>query len=101
MKIFTTRLIILLAVLLAVSSDAFSQIEVRIRPAAPVVRARPMAPSRRHVWIDGGWVYRGQGYVWTDGYWVVPRPGMVWVPGRWRRSHRGYIWIPGQWRRRY
>ena len=91
----------LFALLTIFSLAASAQVEVRIRPAVPVIRARPIAPSPRHIWIDGGWVYRGNGYVWSDGYWVVPRPGMFWVPGRWRRSHRGYIWIPGQWRRRY
>ena len=94
------RVAMLIVLLVTLSFVASAQIEVRIRPAAPVER-RTIAPSRRHVWIEGGWVYRGNGYVYTPGYWVVPRPGMVWVPGRWRRSHRGWIWIPGQWRRRF
>ncbi|MEO5591161.1 MAG: YXWGXW repeat-containing protein [Chitinophagaceae bacterium] len=98
---YANRLITLFALLMIFSFGAFAQIEVRIRPSAPVVRARPISPSRRHVWIDGGWVYRGNGYVYTNGYWAIPRPGMVWVQGRWRRSHRGYIWVPGQWRRRF
>ena len=93
-------MIMLFALLVSLSFAASAQIEVTVRPNAPMER-RPMAPSRRHVWVDGGWVYRGNGYVWTPGSWVVPRPGMVWVPGSWRRSHRGYIWVPGQWRRRY
>ncbi|MFT3933537.1 MAG: hypothetical protein QM726_07985 [Chitinophagaceae bacterium] len=101
MKASFSRLLMLFALLVLVSFEASSQIEVRIRPNVPVARPRPIAPSPRHVWVDGGWAYRGNAYVWTDGYWVVPRPGMVWVPGRWRRSHRGYIWVPGQWRRRY
>ncbi|HTE10611.1 MAG TPA: YXWGXW repeat-containing protein [Chitinophagaceae bacterium] len=101
MKKYANRLLMLFALLMIFSIDASAQIEIRIRPSAPVVRARPIPPSRRHVWIDGGWTYRGNAYVWSDGYWVVPRRGMVWVPGRWRHSHRGYTWIPGQWRRRY
>jgi len=101
MKIQTNGIVMFFALLITLSFAASAQIEVSIRPSAPVARARPLAPSPRHIWIDGGWVYHGNGYVWSDGYWVVPRPGMFWVPGRWRRSHRGYIWIPGQWRRRY
>lgn len=90
----------LFALLLSLSFAASSQIEVTVRPSAPMER-RPPAPSPRHVWVDGGWTYRGNGYVWVPGSWMMPRPGMVWVPGRWRRGHRGYIWVPGQWRRRY
>jgi len=101
MKTSLNKVVMFFALLFTFSLTASAQIEVRIRPNAPVVRARPIAPSPRHIWIDGGWAYRGNGYVWSDGYWVVPRPGMIWVPGRWRRSHRGYIWVPGQWRRRY
>jgi len=100
MKNIAGKITMLFACLITLSFIAAAQIEVRIRPVAPVER-RTIAPSRRHVWIEGGWVYRGNGYVYAPGYWVVPRPGMVWVPGRWRRSHRGWVWIPGQWRRRF
>ncbi|MEP7280243.1 MAG: YXWGXW repeat-containing protein [Bacteroidota bacterium] len=100
MKTQSRKIILFFGLLMSFSFAASSQIVVRVRPAAPVVRGRPLAPSPRHVWIDGGWVYRGHGYVWTNGYWMTPRPGMVWVQGRWRHSHRGYVWVPGQWRRR-
>lgn len=95
-----SKIAMLFALLIMISFAATAQIEVRIRPTAPVER-RMNAPSRQHIWIEGGWIYRGNGYVYKPGYWVVPRPGMVWAPGRWRRSHRGWVWVPGQWRRRF
>jgi hypothetical protein len=101
MKKSANKIVMLFALLIGFSFAASAQIEVRVRPVAPVIRARPIAPSPRHVWVDGGWVYRGNGYVWTDGYWVMPRPGMIWAPGRWRDTRRhGSIWVPGAWRRR-
>jgi hypothetical protein len=100
MKKFSNRVVMLFALMMAFSLAASSQIEVRIRPNSPVMRARPIAPSPRHVWVEGGWEYRGNNYAWNDGYWVVPRPGMIWVGGSWRRSHRGWVWVPGRWRRR-
>ena len=99
MKISLHKIVLIAAVFMTLSFAAGAQIEVRIRPSAPMER-RSIAPSRRHVWVEGGWNYRGNGYVYAPGYWVVPRPGMVWVPGNWRRSRHGYIWVPGRWRRR-
>jgi hypothetical protein len=100
MKAFANRIVMLFALLMAFSFAASSQIVVRVRPNAPVVRARPLAPSPRHVWVDGEWAYRGNAYVWTDGYWVAPRPGMIWVGGSWRHRRGGWAWVPGHWRRR-
>ena len=101
MKKYANRILMLFALLMLFSFDASSQIVVKVRPNAPVIRARPLAPSPRHIWIDGGWSYRGRGYVWTDGYWVVPRHGMVWIAGSWRHRRGGWEWVPGHWRRRY
>ena len=101
MKKYISRGILLLAVLFSLSMEASSQVVVRVRPTAPVLRARPLAPSPRHIWIDGGWAYRGNAYVWSDGYWVAPRPGMIWVGGGWRHRRGGWAWVPGHWRRRF
>jgi hypothetical protein len=101
MKKYIIGGILLLAVLGCTSMEASSQVVVRVRPAAPLTRLRPLAPSPRHIWIDGGWAYRGNGYVWTDGYWAVPRPGMIWVGGGWRHRRDGWVWMPGHWRRRF
>jgi len=69
---------------------------VQVRPNAPVY-ARPMAPSRNHVWIDGNWVWRNGGYVYQQGYWVVPRRGQTYVAGRWQNNRGGWQWVPGRW----
>ncbi len=93
------RTIALLSLLVAgVSFSACAQVYVNIRPAAPVI-VRPVAPSPRHVWVDGGWAVRGGRYVWTDGYWVVPRRGHHYIPGRWDHRRGGWVWVGGYWRR--
>ena len=73
---------------------------VKIRPTETVVVNRPPAPSPRHVWIEGDWVWRGGVYVHEPGRWVIPDRGAVWIPGHWRSTRRGWYWIPGHWRRR-
>lgn len=74
------------------------RIFVKIQPVAPVI-VRPVAPSVRHVWIEGEWVWRGAEYVWQPGYWVVPEPHKAWIPGHWRKAYGGWNWVPGHWRR--
>jgi hypothetical protein len=81
------------------STDSSAQVIIRVRPAPPVI-VRPVAPSARHIWIDGNWVWRGNNYVWVDGYWAEPRPGFRWVPGHWKHRRGGWFWVPGHWRRR-
>ena len=69
---------------------------VTVRPAA-VITVRPPAPSPRHIWVSGNYVWRGGRYVWVEGYWAPPRPGRYWVEGHWRESRGGYAWVPGHW----
>ena len=99
MKKYVNRIVLAVMLVVGFSAASSAQVIVKVRPAAPVV-VRPVAPSPRHVWIDGGWVIRGGRYVWTDGYWVAPRRGFVWVPGYWAPRRGGYVWIPGRWVRR-
>lgn len=40
-------------------------------PPVPV-EYRTMAPSARHVWIDGDWIWGGSRYNWRPGYWATP-----------------------------
>jgi hypothetical protein len=100
--IVKTFLVFIVAVFTQVSSQA--QFIVKIRPSAPVVvRSRPPAPSPRHVWVDGEWVWRGNQYVYTEGRWTEPRyAGARWVPGHWKYHRRrgGWFWVPGHWNRR-
>lgn len=81
------------------AGDSLAQVVIRVRPTAPVI-VRPVAPSARHIWIDGNWVWRGSNYVWVDGYWAEPRMGHRWVPGHWKHRRGGWFWVPGHWRRR-
>jgi hypothetical protein len=100
MKKATNKIIMLFALLMAFAFAASAQVVV-VRPGAPVVKVHPLAPSPKHIWIDGEWAWRGGRYVWVDGYWVTPRVGMVWVGGNWRHRRGGWVWTPGHWRRRY
>ena len=98
MKKYINRLILATALVVGFSFASSAQIIVKVRPAAPVV-VRPVAPSPRHVWIEGGWVVRGGRYVHTDGYWTAPRRGRHWVEGYWAPRRHGYVWVPGYWSR--
>ena len=80
-----------------------AQFVVKVRPAAPVVvRARPLAPGPRYVWVDGDYVWRGNQYVYNEGRWALPAYGGArWVPGHWKFNRRrgGWFWVGGHWRR--
>jgi hypothetical protein len=69
----------------------------RAPPPAPqeVVAA---APSERHVWINGYWVWRGR-WEWVPGHWhVAPAQYRRWVSGRWLLQANGsYRWVGGHW----
>ncbi len=99
-KKHTNKVVMLLVLMITFSVAASSQVIVRVRPTAPVI-SRPVAPSPRHVWIEGGWVVRGGRYEWSNGYWMLPRTGMVWIPGGWHHRRGGWVWVPGHWRRRF
>ena len=90
-------MIFVLGVSFAAVTDA--QIIVKIRPAGPVYRPRPLAPSPVHVWVDGEYVWRGGQYVYTEGYWgMPPRPRAIWIQGHWKHRRGGWFWVPGHWR---
>lgn len=75
------------------------RIFVKVRPVAPVV-VRTVAPSPRHVWAEGEWVWVNNNYVWHAGYWAEPpHPHEIWIAGHWRRAYGGWNWVPGHWRR--
>lgn len=98
MKKYIKSLIIAATLVVGFSFASSAQVLVSVRPAAPVV-VRPVAPSPRHIWIDGGWEVRGGHYVHTDGYWAAPRRGRHWVAGYWAPRRHGYVWVPGYWAR--
>lgn len=41
----------------------------------PPVAAVPAAPSPVHVWVPGGWEWKGERWVWHDGHWAKPGQG--------------------------
>lgn len=69
---------------------------VTTRPA-DVRYARPVAPGRGYVWVNGDWVWSGGNYHWKEGYWHEARPGRTWKSGYWEESHQGYRWHKGYW----
>ena len=100
MKKYFSRIIVLITLALSFTAAAEAQLVVRIRPAAPLIRVRPIAPSPRHVWVTGEYAWRGNQYVYTDGYWAEPPfPGRVWIEGHWKETRRGWVWKPGHWAR--
>jgi len=99
MKKYFVRVSAFLLLGLAMSQSVPAQFVIKVRPAAPVVRARPVCPGPRHIWVAGDYVWRGGQYVYTDGYWAVPpKRHTRWIEGRWKHRRGGWIWIPGHWR---
>ncbi|HET9057874.1 MAG TPA: hypothetical protein VFN30_13595 [Chitinophagaceae bacterium] len=93
---------ILLTFLLFLFTLSYSNAQrfvVKIRPAAPSV-VKIASPGARHVWIDGEWIWQGNGYAYKPGYWYLPKGREKWVPGHWQKTRRGWSWIPGHWKYR-
>lgn len=99
MKKIITRMFIVAGLVAGLSFAGSAQIVVRVRPATPHF-VRPIAPSRAHIWIEGGWVTRGDRYVYNQGYWAMPRRGRHYVAGHWDRRRGGWCYVPGRWDRR-
>src|SRR2546423_14298604 len=54
-----------------------------------------VAPSPRHVWVDGYWVRTRDRWAWVAGHYELrPREGAVWVRGHWDHTDRGWVWTP-------
>lgn len=98
MKISFLKQVLLLAVIVTLSSVASAQVFVQVRPVAPVI-IRSVAPSPRHIWVDGDWVWRGGSYQYVNGYWMLPPARSGWVPGHWKQTRRGWVWKRGHWRK--
>ena len=75
------------------------RIYVRVRPPAPIVEVRPVAPGPHVVWVPGYYRWSGADYVWVPGRWErPPRPRAVWVPAHWTHNRRGWYLVQGHWR---
>jgi WXXGXW repeat (2 copies) len=99
MKKYLARTIMMLVMAISFAAVAEAQFVVKIRPAGPVYRARPAAPSAGHIWVGGNYVWRGGQYIYEDGYWAMPpNRGMRWMEGHWKHRRGGWVWIPGHWK---
>ena len=59
---------------------------------------RPPQPSSEHIWVDGEWAWRNNGYAWQPGSWIVRDPHKMWVRGYWHQRQDGqFYWINGYW----
>lgn len=84
--------------IVSLASCGPSAVVVRQRPVAPVY-VRTLAPSPRHVWVEGSWVgNRRYGYTYRNGYYTVPPRGRTYyTPGYWVKGRNGYYWKNGRW----
>lgn len=95
---YLSILILILCIHTASAQKAFY---VKQKPQGKVVVVKPNAPSAKHVWCAGDWVWnpKQKRYVWVDGYWAIPSNNhTVWVNGHWKSTNKGWIWIPGHWK---
>ena len=49
------------------------------------------------LWVDGHWLWSGNGYVWQAGYWQDHRPDMIWNPAHYVWTPRGHVFVRGYW----
>ncbi len=99
MKKYAAKITMMLVVVLLFSSAAQAQFVVKIRPAVPVLKVRPVCPSPGHIWVSGNYVWHRGQYVYSNGYWAAPKPGHRWVEGYWKKHRGGWVWVPSHWRR--
>jgi hypothetical protein len=76
---------------------AFSQ--VPYPPPAALAETVPPRPTRDGVvWLDGEWVYHGDGFTWRRGGWVVPPPAGRFAAWRaWYRRDGRLMMASGTW----
>jgi len=74
-------------------------VEVPYPPPAALSEMVPERPAASGaVWIDGEWLFHGQGFVWRRGGWVVPPTGGSFAPWRsWYRRDGRLMLAPGSW----
>ena len=86
---------------LAVAQPIFAprpMYRVRMAPPPMRVEVTPVAPSPRHVWVAGHWMWRGNRYIWVNGHYrMAPRPGHSWVQSRWVNEGGQWVFYDGHW----
>jgi hypothetical protein len=110
-KILSTGLVVLSTAFASVNASATTlshsdhlapqqAVVITTAPPVEVVEAPGPAPTARHFWIGGHWVWGGSRYVWERGRWETRRPGWEWGRGHWDRIRGGWHWTEGRWHRR-
>jgi hypothetical protein len=81
-----------------VATAPAAEVVVTTEPPVPRHEVVPVAPSERHVWVEGYWAMSHNHWVWIRGHYEVrPREHAVWVKGHWDRTDRGWVWVGGHW----
>ena len=80
------------------AKDEKAEVEYLPKPPAPLDNegATTPAPSEKHVYVPGSWVYRDR-YVWRPGFWSEHRANWVWSSAHYRWTPAGYVFIDGYW----
>jgi hypothetical protein len=60
-------------------------------PPAAFAETVPPAPSKRALWVDGHWAWRGGTFVWQRGGWVEPQTGAYFAHWRVRYAPDGTL----------
>lgn len=74
--------------------------EIRYLPKPPPPRdLEPVgpAPSARHFWAPGCWVWQETRYSWRPGFWIEDRPAYMYCPAHYIWAPGGYIFVEGYW----
>src|SRR5437016_2882137 len=72
------------------------EVVVTTEPPPPRHEMVPVAPSERHVWVEGYWARSHGHWLWVPGHYELrPRERAVWVKGHWDRTDRGWVWVAG------
>src|SRR4051812_5164203 len=83
----------------AKADEKKADIESLPQPPAPLDNAGPTtpAPTEKHIYAPGSWVYRDTRYVWRPGFWYEYRSDWVWIPAHYRWTPAGYVFLDGYW----
>ncbi len=66
-------------------------------PAPKVTTPLDPAPSDKHFWVEGFWLYQRGEYQWQPGVWAESQPGWVWEPARYVQTPSGWVFVDGYW----
>ncbi len=70
-------------------------------PPAARFEARGRAPSDRHFWAPGYYRWNGREHVWYNGRWEPRRDGYEYVSPHWVNAYGRWEFMPGHWVRRF